>query len=177
MTHVAPLVAVILASSLLGRAAADASVLCAWTKHLSGGGAHHTFLRPDASSPRLYHSVWSATRNLLACAWSDDAAVIRTYLSLCRERAGGFSEHPDESFDLDSVFGAEERCAPLGSAEGGARKRPARSVGGGQGQDERSEVRSHLRVKRSFIVPGTLWCGSGNKALSYQDLGKLVSQL
>lgn len=83
---------------------------------------------------------------------------------------------------------AEDQCVSLlspGVAGDGERtgKRPVRSVDGlpaatnSQGQDERSEVRIHQRVKRGFIVPGTLWCGSGNKAPSYEDLGRLDSLL
>lgn len=80
----------------------------------------------------------------------------------------------------------EALCVSVASSEvGGERtwKRPARSVNGqtaagsppdDQGQDDGSEGRTHRRVKRGFIIPGTLWCGSGNKAPSYQDLGRLV---
>ncbi|XP_040012640.1 group 3 secretory phospholipase A2 isoform X2 [Xiphias gladius] len=182
MTHIAPLVTVIFTSSLLRWTAADASVLCAWTKVLPNEDVHYSFLLQSSPSPRLYHSAWSGERTLLRCAWSDDASVIRDYFSLCQERARGFSDRPDESFDLGSMFGAEERCVSLASpgvAELGGRtgKRLVRSVGGlpaadsSQGQDERSDVRTHQRVKRGFIVPGTLWCGSGNKAPSYADLG------
>uniref|UniRef100_A0A672HSB3 phospholipase A2 n=1 Tax=Salarias fasciatus TaxID=181472 RepID=A0A672HSB3_SALFA len=61
-----------------------------------------------------------------------------------------------------------EQCAPLEAEEGRERAR-RRAAGGGHGQG--SEVTAHRRVKRGFIVPGTLWCGSGNKAPSYEDLG------
>ncbi|XP_071321442.1 group 3 secretory phospholipase A2 [Trachinotus anak] len=185
MTHAAPLLTVILTSSLLGLGAAEASVLCFWTKVLPNGEVHYSFLRQDSPSVRLYHSAWSGERRaLLGCSWSDDAAVIQNYLSLCLEgKEQDFSNQPDADLDLGSVFGAEERCVPVASpgvAELRWRtgKRLVRRSAGGrpaaqnsQGQDERSKVKSHLRVKRGFIVPGTLWCGSGNKAPSYADLG------
>ncbi|XP_042250720.1 group 3 secretory phospholipase A2 [Thunnus maccoyii] len=179
MTRIAPLLAVILTSSLLSRTAAQTTILCAWTKVTSNQEAHYTFLRQAASSLRLYHSVWSGERtHLLGCSWSDDAALIQNYLSLCQERTQEFSDHPDdERFYLDSVFfEAEDVCVSLDSPElteltERAGKREARSVGGRQDRHERSEVKSHQRVKRGFIVPGTLWCGSGNKAPSYADLG------
>lgn len=99
-----------------------------------------------------------------------------------------FSDHPDENLNLNLILEAEDRCLSLsppavashGESTG---ERPMRSVGGlpaatdSQGQDERSEVGIHPRVKRGFIVPGTLWCGSGNKAPSYEDLGRLESYL
>uniref|UniRef100_A0A3Q3WSW3 phospholipase A2 n=1 Tax=Mola mola TaxID=94237 RepID=A0A3Q3WSW3_MOLML len=147
------------------------SILCAWTKVLPAGEVHYSFLRrssrPASPSLRLYHSSWSEERALLGCAWSDEAAVIRNYFTLCRERAHHFSDHPDENLDVDSIFEAEDQCVSLAPAG----RRSVRSVNGHEGEDGRSEGRIHQRVKRSFIVPGTLWCGSGNKAPSYQDLG------
>lgn len=173
MTHTS-LIAVIVFSSLVTRTAVGASILCAWTKVLPAGEVHYSFLRrssrPASPSLRLYHSSWSEERALLGCAWSDEAAVIRNYFTLCRERAHHFSDHPDENLDVDSIFEAEDQCVSLAPAG----RRSVRSVNGHEGEDGRSEGRIHQRVKRSFIVPGTLWCGSGNKAPSYQDLGRLV---
>ncbi|KAA8584275.1 hypothetical protein FQN60_008060 [Etheostoma spectabile] len=176
MTHIAPLLAVLLTSSLLRCAALEASILCTWTKVLSNEEVHFSFLRSDprqaSPSLRLYHSAWSGERALRSCTWTDDAAVIQNYLTLCRERTHEFSDHPDGKIDVDSMLEMEELCGSVAAPEHGGRPRPARSVGGHhQGPAERSEVRSHHRVKRGFIVPGTLWCGSGNKAPSYADLG------
>ncbi|XP_035524241.1 group 3 secretory phospholipase A2 [Morone saxatilis] len=190
MTHVANLVAVILTSSLLRWTPAEASLFCTWAKVLRNGEVHYFFLRGDPlqapPSLRFYHSSWSGERAPLSCAWSEDAAVIQNYLSLCHERGHEFPKDPDENFDPESMFEAEDLCVPVASpGVDGHRertgKRLARSVGGlsaagssavnHQGQAERSEVRAHHRVKRGFIVPGTLWCGSGNKAPSYADLG------
>ncbi|XP_033978702.1 group 3 secretory phospholipase A2 [Trematomus bernacchii] len=183
MTHIAPFLTLILTLSLLSCTTAEASILCTWTKVLSNNEVHYVFLHGDASpSLRLYHSAWSEQRALLSCSWSDDAAVIQHYFSLCDERRDEFSDHPDKSIDLDSMLNAEGLCVSLASPGDGGQevrtgKRLVRSVSGHsaaenhQGQAERSEVRTHQRVKRGFIVPGTLWCGSGNKAPSYADLG------
>uniref|UniRef100_A0A3P9BLR5 phospholipase A2 n=1 Tax=Maylandia zebra TaxID=106582 RepID=A0A3P9BLR5_9CICH len=150
------------------------SVLCTWTKVSANGEMHYNFLRSDPQQTppclRLYHTAWSGERALLGCTWSDDTAVTQNYLSLCRERARGFSEHPNENVHLDSVLETEGQCVSLASLGEPTGKRSVRSVRV-QGQDERSEVSIHKRVKRGFIVPGTLWCGSGNKAPSYSDLG------
>lgn len=170
--RIAPLVTFIFTSSLLSGSAA--SILCRWTKVSPNGKMHYSFLHSDSressSSLRLYHAAWTEERALLGCTWSEDAAVTQNYLSLCRERAQGFSDHPNENVDLDSVFGTEGQCVSLASLGERTERRSVRSIGG-QCQDERSEVSMHQRVKRGFIVPGTLWCGSGNKAPSYSDLG------
>uniref|UniRef100_A0A3B5A6N2 phospholipase A2 n=1 Tax=Stegastes partitus TaxID=144197 RepID=A0A3B5A6N2_9TELE len=178
MTHAVALL-LILTSSLLSctAAAAAAPIFCTWTKVSSDKQeVHYSFLQQAATSLRLYHSVWSGRRALRSCAWSDDVAVVHNYLSLCRERTQEFSDHPKDNLDLESMFMAEEeRCvsvvspgvAGLGEQAG---KRTVRSVGG-LDRGEGSEVRVNRRVKRGFIVPGTLWCGSGNKAPSYSDLG------
>lgn len=133
------------------------------------GQQHNTFLRRDSSPARLYHSVWSPERALLRCSWTEDAAVIQDYSSLCQERAQEFSERHDGDLNLNLMLEAEDRCVSVSGHGGEGGLSAAMDA---QGQDERSEVRIHPRVKRGFIVPGTLWCGSGNKALSYEDLGR-----
>lgn len=183
MTRAAALfaLAVALASSLvLQTAARRVSVSCVWT-HLSGDGdeVQRSFLLSDpglpSASPRLYHASWR--RSLLrSCAWSDDAAVLRSYAALCRQRARGFSEGPDDGVNVTSVVESEGMCEPaasLGERAGKGQQTSLRghSDGHPQGAGERSEVRSPQRVKRGFIVPGTLWCGSGNKAPSHENLG------
>lgn len=176
MTQPAALLPLILTASLLGCSRARASISCTWTKSSPQGEVHLTFVQQDPHRspplPRLYHSAWSAERALLGCTWSDDAVVIRGYLSACRERKLGFSDHPVEGLDLGLLLegGRCDSLASPGLLES-AEKRHPRSVGGPGG---RSGVAARHRVKRGFIVPGTLWCGSGNKAPSYNDLGMLA---
>lgn len=180
MARFAPLLAAILSSSLLVRTPAEASIFCARRKVLSAGGVHYTFVRsiPRQAPPslRLYQGAWSHRRALLSCAWSDDAAAIRDYLSLCRERAREFSDHLEESFHIGSMFGAEEPCFSVESTESRALRSDAHARGSSApgAQEAGSKGRSLHRTKRGFIVPGTLWCGSGNKAPSFGDLGRLL---
>ncbi|XP_041666167.1 group 3 secretory phospholipase A2 [Cheilinus undulatus] len=175
MTHIAPLLTLLFTSSLLRWTAADSSILCPWTRVLPYEQVHYTFVWRDplqaSSPPRLYHSAWAGD-TLLNCAWSEHAAVVQNYLSLCQERTHEFADHPLEGLNVDSMLAEEGMCVSVDStdAAGHAGKRSVRSVGGSSSA-ERSEVEIHLRVKRGFIVPGTLWCGSGNKAPSYADLG------
>lgn len=174
MTRAAALLSLILASSLLH---ARASILCTWTKVSPNDEVHYAFLQSDLRSTppalRLHHSAWSARRALLACAWSDDAAVVQSFLSRCRQRPRDFSDHPNRL--LHSLLEGVE-CASLEALRSGglAERRQRRHPRSVRGDDGGSEVSAHLRVKRGFIVPGTLWCGSGNKAPSFEDLGWLL---
>lgn len=65
---------------------------------------------------------------------------------------------------------SEGMCQRAGKVQ--ARRLRGHSTALTQAVDDKSEVRSPPRVKRGFIVPGTLWCGSGNKALSQENLGE-----
>uniref|UniRef100_A0A8C6TAX1 phospholipase A2 n=1 Tax=Neogobius melanostomus TaxID=47308 RepID=A0A8C6TAX1_9GOBI len=168
MTHVSPMVAVVLTLLTLG--ITDALILCTRTKVLPTGEVHYSFLRSDRSSHRLYHSIWSLPRNLLSCSFSDNKAIIRKYINLCHEDKHTFSRRLD--MHSDHVFNEEELCTSVDFPQTAALddyrvKRLVRSAS----QDGGSRVKTKLRVKRGFIVPGTLWCGSGNKAPSYSDLG------
>ncbi|KAM4634587.1 group 3 secretory phospholipase A2 [Polymixia lowei] len=190
--EITPLFFVIFISSPLRWIPAEAINLCAWTQVMSNAEKHYSFLQIDQSKPqqhspslRLYHSVWSKDRALVKCAWTDDAAVIRDYLSLCKEKTNEFSEHRNENLNINPMFAADGLCVAVTSPTAIGRQertgmRQARSVGDvsvglafekSHGQGENSGTERHQRVKRGFIVPGTLWCGSGNKAPSYADLG------
>lgn len=178
MTHFALLVAVILSSSLISWAPAEASIFCIWRKVLPTNEVYYSFLlsSPLQASLRLYHISRSSER-ALSCAWSDNAAVVEDYLSLCRQLTLEFSDHLDDSLNVTAMLDADGPCV---ASVWRAGTRPHGHIGlsspaeGHQLHDDRSEGRTLQRAKRSFIVPGTLWCGSGNKAPSYQDLGRLL---
>ncbi|KAM9734552.1 group 3 secretory phospholipase A2 isoform 1-T1 [Menidia menidia] len=162
MTHVLPLLLLFILLFLTS-SSARASILCPWTRFSTGGGVHRTFLREEnrvgvpPPGLRLYHAVWTGPRALRACAWTEDAAVVQSYRELCRERARDFSHAPeDDRYDLEAAIRAG-RCVP-GPVDAHL-------------EEQGSEVSARRRVRRGFIVPGTLWCGSGNKAPSYADLG------
>lgn len=178
MTHAASFFSLILTFLILTWTSTEASISCIWTKVSSGEEVHYSFLHsvPRQASPslRLYHSVWSPERALLGCSWNDHDALVHDYVSVCRERPHQFSDNLDHSLTFDSLFDAVELCASVESSTTAARKErtvKTRTVRSASPEDVRSEVKTHRRVKRGFIVPGTLWCGSGNKAPSYTDLG------
>ncbi|KAL0965744.1 hypothetical protein UPYG_G00285160 [Umbra pygmaea] len=153
----------------------------------------------SSSFLRLYYSVWSGENTLLNCAVSEDIGVTDDYSFLCREKSitENFSDSPGKRFDVSPLFGLESSCASFSSPTvtkrldfGEAleevkmtRKNwtetiffsdkyadEARTFQDRKGESFRNFTHAHRRVKRGFIVPGTLWCGSGSKAENYEDL-------
>lgn len=176
MTRAAALLAITLAFSLaLQTAARGVIVSCVFTHSSASDEVRHSFLVSDpelpSASPRLYLVSWRQSL-LHRCAWSDHAVGVRSYAALCRESTHSFSKGFDDNMNITSVIESEGMCQRAGKIE--ARRLRGHSTALPQVVGDRSEVRSPPRVKRGFIVPGTLWCGSGNKALSQENLGELV---
>lgn len=176
MTRTAVLLAITVASSLVIQSLAQGvNVSCVFTHPLASDETSYSFLVMDSelpsASPRLYLVSWRYSR-LHRCTWSDHQAEVQSYTSLCRESTHSFSKWLDDNVNITSIIRSEGVCQRAGKLQ--ARRLRGHSttlpqvVGGGSG------VRSPARVKRGFIFPGTLWCGSGNKALSQENLGELV---
>lgn len=177
MTCAAALLAITVASSLaLQIAAQGVNVSCVFTHSLDSDEVSYSFLVSDSglpyASPRLYLVSWRHSL-LHRCTWSDHPAGVQSYGALCRESTHSFSKGLDDNMNITSVIRSEGVCQHAGKVQGrrlrGHHTTLPQVVGG------RSGVRGLARVKRGFIVPGTLWCGSGNRALSQENLGELVS--
>ncbi|XP_016362449.1 group 3 secretory phospholipase A2-like [Sinocyclocheilus anshuiensis] len=152
------------------------STFCSWTRSTSGGQTQYAFLRRTQTSLLLYDSIWNKNNSLFTCITSDEQSVIDSYLSRCWEDSS-FSKMLDARFDISELIDPHGPCEAAGITEeftaSVRRARDLRSVGpdGFVHQDSgESSMQTLHRSKRAWMIPGTLWCGSGNKAMAFADL-------
>uniref|UniRef100_A0A8C9PI63 Phospholipase A2 group III n=1 Tax=Spermophilus dauricus TaxID=99837 RepID=A0A8C9PI63_SPEDA len=126
-----------------------------------------SFLGKDTQGLALFHARWDAHRRLQVCSRLDEPELTATFGALCvHEITQGFFIHtpgPELQRTLAMLQSQWETCR--GPEEGPAReKRMA-------GQSE-APGRGHLRKKRGWTMPGTLWCGVGDSAGNSSELGE-----
>uniref|UniRef100_A0A3P8T1E2 phospholipase A2 n=1 Tax=Amphiprion percula TaxID=161767 RepID=A0A3P8T1E2_AMPPE len=131
---------------------------------VADGQTRVTFLREDAAGVRsLYLSLWSEDMRLVTCEVNSNPLVIEKYRSLC-DRSGSRSEEIIQRFNVSVLFAPDAPCAFISS---GAQKFTKRMRSDG--------TERKTRRKRAWILPGTLWCGSGSRAGEYEQLGMFES--
>uniref|UniRef100_H2M928 phospholipase A2 n=1 Tax=Oryzias latipes TaxID=8090 RepID=H2M928_ORYLA len=137
--------------------ASDAGLLCVRSA-AADGQTSVTFMRQWSSGARaVYLTRWSQDTTLLGCDIYSDPSVVESYSALCKTQ-----QHPQDQevftrFDVHAVLAPNAPCVlvpPKFSA-------PPRGDG---------TVRK-TRRKRSWLFPGTLWCGTGSRARGYDQLG------
>lgn len=68
--------------------------------------------------------------------------------------------------------GLAPRSPDSGVRDGGPAALALRGRGAAEGAREAGSAGGRRRAKRGFTYPGTLWCGAGNIAESYEQLGR-----
>ncbi|XP_033475738.2 uncharacterized protein LOC117252739 [Epinephelus lanceolatus] len=123
------------------------------------GQTRVTFLRQDAAGVRtLYLTLWSEDTRLVGCKVETNPRVTERYRTHC-ESSGTQGQEITQRLNISMLFAPESPCARTSSAQEFTRRR--RSDG----------TEGKTRMKRSWLFPGTLWCGHGSRARSYEQLG------
>ncbi|XP_060893758.1 group 3 secretory phospholipase A2-like isoform X2 [Labrus mixtus] len=150
-------------SSLIFSKAQDfmgSGISCVRSSRADDGQTRVTFLREETAGARsLYLTLWSEDKRLVTCEVNPSPVVTERYLALCDE-CNTQRQEVSQRFNISALLVSDAPCAPRFSDN---RKffRRARQDG----------KEGKTRSRRSVIFPGTLWCGTGSRALGYEQLG------
>ncbi|XP_059843978.1 group 3 secretory phospholipase A2 [Hypanus sabinus] len=149
---------------------------------LSGNGSVRSwsFLARIGGGLVFFQTLWSGQGELEQCAVRREASIIRTYLTFCFRTHDGAG-----AAAAGGLLGLSEprlqRQLKLLQQVAAARCSPSPAVPGSPRRDKSSDPpatwfhrqggRGASRTRRGLTVPGTFWCGAGDSAESYGDLG------
>uniref|UniRef100_A0A8C8DX91 phospholipase A2 n=1 Tax=Oryzias sinensis TaxID=183150 RepID=A0A8C8DX91_9TELE len=137
--------------------ASDAGLLCLRSA-AADGQTSVTFMRQWSSGARaVYLTRWSQDTTLLGCDIYSDPSVVESYSAQCKIQQQPQDQDVFTRFDVHAVLAPNAPCVLV------PQKFSAPTRGDGT-------VRK-TRRKRSWLFPGTLWCGSGSRARGYDQLG------
>ncbi|XP_005366160.1 group 3 secretory phospholipase A2 [Microtus ochrogaster] len=127
-----------------------------------------SFLGKDAQGLALFQALWDAHYRLKVCIRQDDSELIRAFGVLCtREPSRHSFTHtpgPELQRALDTLQSQWEACQGSEDSPTGAREKRASRQSGATDS-------GHVRRRRGWTIPGTLWCGVGNSAENSSELG------
>uniref|UniRef100_UPI00398EB83C group 3 secretory phospholipase A2 isoform X2 n=1 Tax=Pristiophorus japonicus TaxID=55135 RepID=UPI00398EB83C len=137
----------------------------------------------------LFQTTWSRQGELEHCTVREEETITRAYLAFCRKERdrppGRFLTAPDRRLQAE-LRAVEERglgccSSPLTPSPHAGLRRARRSppaglaatlhipIGAGFLRYPRPGARR--RSRRGWTVPGTIWCGAGDSAHNFTDLG------
>ncbi|KAK3550224.1 hypothetical protein QTP86_021249 [Hemibagrus guttatus] len=155
------------------------SYFCFWTNYISNGQTHYMFLHQTTVGKErsfvLFDSIWNKENSLVECITSNKHAVIKSFSSQCwKARDRLFSDIPDERLNISVLTEPDGPCVDVGHLT--ELRVPVRRTRDVENIDRKAiyngeSFQKLKRSKRAWMIPGTLWCGSGNKASDFSDLG------
>ncbi|XP_055480069.1 group 3 secretory phospholipase A2 [Psammomys obesus] len=127
-----------------------------------------SFLGKDAQGLALFQALWDGHHRLRVCIRQDGPELITAFRAICTRQP---SEHsfihtpgPELQRALATLQSQWEACQGSKESPPGAREKRATGQSG-------APDREHLRRRRGWTIPGTLWCGVGNSAGNSSELG------
>ncbi|XP_072547374.1 uncharacterized protein proca1 [Salminus brasiliensis] len=157
-------------SKVVFHALSDA--LCAKTSTVGQFSLHQV-----SDGVQEVRSVRDPAGRLVRCSVSANETQVTAFLRACRLGLREQQAEPTGSeLKLTGVVEAKANCEQLKSKDAMVAPAHAQSRGERQvpGADGAGEVQKLRRAKRGFTYPGTLWCGAGNIADGYDQLGEFT---
>lgn len=138
---------------------------CHRTSFTGLGHTRLSFLRNMVGTHTLtlYVSEWSE-KQLVKCSINDDPVATASYLYLCRQtRWESLVEL--SLFNIRALLSPDNLC-PLSPVDGFIKQTKSDPL------EQQYISGPKSRRKRAWVFPGTLWCGTGSKAIDYKQLGE-----
>ncbi|XP_034025750.1 group 3 secretory phospholipase A2-like [Thalassophryne amazonica] len=133
---------------------------CFRSSETKEGQTHVMFLREELRGIHsLYLTLWSAEKQLVTCEVKSNPTVTESYYRTLCERSGSQGQEVTRSFNISMLLAPDGPCAPESS--------PVLKTISHLSSDG---TERKTRTKRT-IFPGTLWCGNGHRARTYEQLG------
>ncbi|XP_006273550.2 group 3 secretory phospholipase A2 [Alligator mississippiensis] len=139
----------------------------------AAGTRYLSFLSQSSEDLVLFQSTWDMNRHLLACSIQKEASVTHLYQDFCAQHLqnnfSGSSWSPALQRDLDALDKQRNACTRIETVEAGG-PRIRRALMEKRAEPPPEKVR-HRRSRRGWTMPGTLWCGAGDSAKNFTELG------